>query len=179
LNSGRFGFGLLRQKYVWLAMTPFVVLLLIAVYRGVQEWRADQAIQLQIDKWAKADVPYDNASLQKLYLKRTFPEGNEDWARAIRLSQWGYGMDFSNQLPYLGNESKPPAVLVPDRDIDQWTDEALVAGYLDEMQPWIDLVERASKHPTPVQFPMDFQGFSIASTLIPKTTLARRCAICH
>jgi len=53
LESSRFGFGLLRQKYVWLAMTPFIVLLLFAVYRGVHQWQADQANQRQIDQWAK------------------------------------------------------------------------------------------------------------------------------
>ena len=173
LKSTRLGFRLFRHKYVWLALTPFILMLVFFGYRGFQEWRADQAIQQQIAQWDKAGVPYDNDTLQMSYVKGTFPEGLADWDRVIRLTAWGSRTKSYSQLPYLGSEGKPPEVLVPDDNNDQWADEALVAGYLDEMQPVIDLIEQASTHPTPVRFPMHFQGFN---TLLPHIQSSRSIA---
>jgi len=80
------------------------------------------------------------------------------------------GIDLYNELPIVGGAVQPPAVLVPDEALGQWANEASVVSYLDEMQPFIDLVERASEHPTPVQFPMHFQGFN---TLLPHIQMCR------
>ena len=173
LKSDRFGFQLLGQKYVWLAMIPLIVAVMYFGYRGLHQWQADQANQQQIEEWAQAGIPYDNASLQKSYLGRTHPEGYADWARALRLSEWGYRIDTFTRLPMIGGEGELPTVLIPDANIDQWKDNALVASYLKEMQTVVDLVERASSHPTPVQFPMHFQGFG---TLLPHIQSCRSIA---
>lgn len=171
VKSSRLGFGRFRQRYLWLAMIPFGIVLLIVAYRGIYQWQAAKANQAQIEQYAKAGVPYDNASMQKQYLERTHSEGYSDWARAIRLSDFGYGIINSfYQIPIIGGEGDLPEVLIPDANVDQWADEALVASYLEEVQPVIDLVERASKHPTPVQFPMHFQGFN---TLLPHIQSSR------
>ena len=172
-ESTRPGFQLFRHKYVWLALTPFILLVLFFGYRGFQEWQADQSNKQQIAQWEKAGVPYDNTSMQTSYIGQTFPEGHEDWARVIRLTDWGMLASSYKQLPYQGSEGKPPEVLIPDEKNNQWADDALVAGYLEEMQPVIDLVEQASAHPTPVRFPMHFQGFY---TLLPHTQSSRSIA---
>ncbi len=172
-ESTRPGFGLFRHTYVWLALTPFILLLLFFGYRGFQEWQADQSNQHQIVQWKKAGVPYDNASMQTSYMQQTFPEGHADWARVIRLTEWGMQASSYSQLPYVGHEGKPPEILIPNKKNDQWADDALVAGYLEEMQPVIDLIEQASKHPNPVRFPMHFQGFY---TLLPHTQSSRSIA---
>ena len=164
LRVGRFG-----RRYVWLAMIPFMIVTLIVAYQGIYQWQAAKANQLQIDRWAQAGVPYDNASVQKLYLERTHPDGYSDWARAIRLVNFGNRITTYSQIPMIGGDANP-RVLIPDENVDQWEDKTLVASYLQEMQPVIDLVERASTHPTPVQFPMHFQGFN---TLLPHIDSSR------
>ena len=159
-----------KQRYVWLALTPFILLLLMLGYQSVRQWRADQAIDRQIAQWDEAGVPYDDASMHAYYLEKTFPEGHADWARVIRLTDWGARTNSYSKLPYVGHDGEPPEVLIPSDTNDQWTDDALVAGYLDEMRPVIDLVEQASDHPTPVRFPMHFQGFN---TLLPHIQSSR------
>ena len=91
LKSTRLGFRLFRHKYVWLALTPFILMLVFFGYRGFQEWQADQAIQEQTAQWKKAGVPYDNDSMRTYYLQKTFPEGHADWAKVIQLTEWGAG----------------------------------------------------------------------------------------
>ena len=169
-ESTRPGFQLFRHKYVWLALTPFILLVLFFGYRGFQEWQADQSNKQQIAQWEKAGVPYDNTSMQTSYIGQTFPEGHEDWARVIRLTDWGMQTGSYKQLPYQGSAGEPPEVLIPDEKNNQWADDALVSGYLEEMQPVIDLIEQASAHPTPVRFPMHFQGFY---TLLPHAQSSR------
>ncbi len=173
LKPAHFSLRLFRNKYAWLAMTPFVVLLLVVTYRGVQELRANQAIKQQIAQWDKEQVPYDNDSMQAHHLKRTFPAGYADWAKVLRLTEWGSRTESYHRIPYVGYEAEPPEVLVPNDKNNQWTDDALVAGYLEEMQPVIDLVEQASTYPTPVRFPMHFQGFN---TMLPHIQNARSVA---
>ena len=173
VESTRLGSRLLRHKYVWLALIPFILLLLFFGYRGFQEWQADQAIQEQTAQWKKAGVPYDNDSMRTYYLQKTFPEGHADWAKVIQLTEWGAGTKAYMQLPYIGGEAGVLEVLVPDKKNDQWANDALVASYLEEMQPVIDLVKQASKHPKPVRFPMHFQGFA---TLLPHTQMSRSIA---
>ena len=153
-----------RYKFVWLLLLPLLILLAVAAYWGISEWNAAQANRNQFEQWAAAGIPYDNATMEKSYNERTHPEGASDWIEIIKLIQWGDRVEAFKRLPYLGGESEIPTDLVPGGDSTNWPDEPLVASYLQEMEPVIDWIKRASSYPTPVRFPVEFQGIA---TLLP------------
>lgn len=160
-NSNPTGSGsrLGRYKFVLLLSLPLLILLVVAAYWGIPEWHAAQANRNQFEQWAATGIPYDNATLQQAYNERTNPEGSPDWIEITQLIDWGHEVEAFKNLPYLGWESEIPKILVPGGDPIDWPEEPLVASYLKEMEPVIDSIERASSHPTPVRFPIKFQGF--------------------
>ena len=163
-NPTRPGSRLGRYKFVWLLLLPLLVLLAVAAYWVVPEWNAAEENRNQFEQWAAAGIPYDNATMEKSYNERTHPEGANDWIEIIKLIQWGDRVEAFKRLPYLGGESVIPTDLVSGGDSTNWPDEPLVASYLQEMEPVIDWIERASSYPTPVRFPVEFQGLG---TLLP------------
>ena len=169
-NQPRPGSILGRHKFVWLLLLPVVVFLAVAVCWGIPEWNAARANRAQFEQWAAMEIPYDNVSLQKAYNERTHPEGTADWIQSTHLINWGNQVEAFKQLPYLGGEGEEPAVLIPGGSPIDWPKEPLVASYLKEMKPVIDLIEQASSHPTPVRFPIKFQGIR---TLLPHVQNAR------
>ena len=164
------GFRLGRYKYVLLLLLPLLIFLAVAVYWSMQEWNAANANRNQFKQWAAAGIPYDDATLQRSYNDRTHPEGTSDWLKVSQLSTWGREVEFYRKLPYLGHEATALPKLVSSDDPIDWPDEPLVADYLEEMEPVIDLIERASSYPTPVRFPIEFEGLS---TLLPHVEEAR------
>ena len=160
-----------RYKFVWLLLFPLVVLLAVAAYLIISEWSAAKTNRTQFEQWAATGIPYDSATLQKSYDERTHPEGTPDWIEITRLVYWGAEVEAFKQLPYLGNEGQEPANLVPGGKPIDWPGEPLVASYLEEMQPVIDLIEQASEHPTPARFPVNFHGID---TLLPHVQNSRK-----
>ena len=160
-NSNPTGSGsrLGRYKFVWLLLLLLVVLLAVAAYWRIPGWNAAEANRIQFEQWAAMGIPYDDATMEKFYNERTHPEGSPDWLEITQLLQWGEEVESFKQLPYLGSEGETPTTLVPSGDPADWPEEPLVASYLKEMEPVIDLIEEASLHPTPVRFPIKFQGF--------------------
>ena len=169
-NLTRPGSRIGKHKYVWLLLLPVLGLLVFAASWGLREWDAAQANRSEIDRLAAMGVPYNNATLEQAYRDRTHPEGTQDWVKSIELIQWGQQAEGFERLPHLGWDAEEPVNLVPGGNLDDWPDEPLVASYLEEMEPVIDLIERASSQPTPVRFPIKFQGIG---TLLPHVQEAR------
>ena len=153
-----------RSSFGWLLLLPLVVFLVIVAYFGIVEWIAANSNRAQYEQWASAGVPYDNVSLQKDYDERTYPKGAQDWIESATLINWGSEVEAYQRLPYLGGSGEEPATLVSSGNPSDWPGETRVASFLTEMEPVIDLIERASSNPTPVRFPVKFQG---AGTLLP------------
>jgi hypothetical protein len=147
--------------YVVLAVLPAMIAIVAVLFYGYREWDADQSLRSQKAEWAQSGVPYSNVSLKDWYTKRTHSEGTEDWLRILQLCHWGQGAAGTDRLPYLGSEGGYPISLIPGGD---WPEEPLVASFLKEMEPVLQAIEKASVHPTPVRFPMMFDG---VGTLLP------------
>ena len=159
-----------RHKLGWLVLLPLLVVLAVAAYWGITEWNAGRENRMQLEQWAAAGIPYNDATLQQAYDSRTHPEGTSDWLRCQELTAWGDLDEDYKKLPYLGSESEEPKNLIPGGTLDDWPDEPLVGSFLEEMEPVIDLIEQASSQPTPVRFPIKFQG---VDTLLPHVQEAR------
>ena len=162
-----------RYKHVWLVLLPLVVLLAVAAYWGAKEWKVARANQRQFEDWEEAGIPFDSTSQQKFYNDHTYPQGTADWIKIEQLTEWGHQAEDFKRLPYLGYEGKEPKVLIPGGETSDWPEAPLVASFLKEMEPVIDLIERASSHPTPVRFPVNFQG---SKTLLTHVQNARSMA---
>ena len=169
-DSTRQASSLGRYKFVWLSLLPLVAILAVVVYWSIPEWIAAQQNQVQFKKLAAEGIPYDNATMQQTYEQRTHPEGTSDWVEISQLAQWGQQVKAYQKLPYLGGDGVEVTNLVSSGKSTDWPDKARVASYLEEMEPVIDLIERASAHPTPVRFPIRFDGIS---TLLPHVQNAR------
>jgi hypothetical protein len=153
--------------YVVLAILPAMIAIVAFLFYGYREWDAAQALRAQKAEWAQSGVPYNNVSLKDWYTKRTHSEGTEEWLRILQLSHWGSGAAGTDRLPYLGSEGEVLISLVPGGD---WPEEPLVASFLKEMEPVLQAIEKASVHPTPVRFPMMFNG---AGTLLEHLQVSR------
>ena len=141
--------------YVVLAVLPAMIAIMAVLFYGYSEWDAAQSLRAQKTQWSQSGVPYNNVSLKDWYTKRTHGEGTEEWQRILQLCHWGQGAAGADRLPYLGSEGVVLTSLVPGGD---WPEEPLVASFLNEMKPVLDSIEKASEHPTPVRFPMMFDG---------------------
>lgn len=141
--------------YVVLAVLPAMIAIVAVLFYGYREWDADQSLRSQKAEWAQSGVPYSNVSLKDWYTKRTHSEGTEDWLSILQLCHWGQGAAGTDRLPYLGSEGGYPISLIPGGD---WPEEPLVASFLKEMEPVLQSIEKASVHPTPVRFPIMFDG---------------------
>ena len=142
--------------YVLIAVVPVMFGLIAAAYWGTQEWLASRANRSQIAKWSTEGIPYNNVSLKDWYTKRTYAEGTEDWLKALELCTWGMGAKSAEKLPYLGSDGNELPELIPGCP---WPEEALVGDYLKEMEPAIQLIEKACQQPRPVRLPIAFNGF--------------------
>lgn len=141
--------------YVVLAVLPTMIAIVAVLFYGYREWDAAQSLRAQKAEWAQSGVPYNNVSLKDWYTKRTHSEGTEEWQKILQLCHWGQGATGIDRLPYLGSEGVVLTSLVPGGD---WPEEPLVASFLKEMEPVLDSIEKASVHPTPVRFPVMFDG---------------------
>ncbi|MCY2973201.1 MAG: hypothetical protein NTW52_00885 [Planctomycetota bacterium] len=141
--------------YVVLAFLPVMIAIVVVLFYGYREWDAAQSVRSQRTEWAQSGVPYNNVSLKDWYTKRTHSEGTEEWQRILQLCNWGLGAAGTDRLPYLGSKGVVSNSLVPGGD---WPEEPLVSSFLKEMEPVLDSIEKASVHPTPVRFPMMFDG---------------------
>lgn len=141
--------------YVILAIVPAVVAMVAGLFYGYREWSAAQYLRAQRAEWSQSGIPFNNVSLKEWYTKRTHSEGTEDWLEVLQLCKWGSGASSTDRLPYLGYEGKTLLSLIPDGD---WPEEPLVASFLKEMEPVLQALEEASVHPTPVRFPIIFNG---------------------
>ncbi|MDA0660702.1 MAG: hypothetical protein O3C60_17990 [Planctomycetota bacterium] len=101
------------------------------------------------------------------YTKRTHSEGTDDWLRILQLCNWGVGASGTEKLPYVGFEGETRQYLAPGGD---WAEEPLVASFVHEMEPVLQLIENASKHPKPVRFSLIIDGFA---TPLPQLQEAR------
>jgi hypothetical protein len=141
--------------YVVLAVLPAMIAIVAVLFYGYREWDAAQSLRAQKTEWDQSGVPYNNVSLKDWYTKRTHSEGTDDWLRILQLCHWGQGATGIDRLPYLGSEGVATNSLVPGGD---WPEEPLVASFLKDMEPVLDSIQKASVHPTPVRFPMMFDG---------------------
>jgi hypothetical protein len=138
-----------------------VVLLLLAglgclfiAFFGWQ-WSAKRAYKSKVAEWSRAGIAFDDASMMGVYRNATHVDGTTTWMKILRMSHWGTHFSSVNELPFVGKgEFTPPPTP------SEWHLETPIANYLKEMEPMIALVLETESIPTPVTFPIEFQGYS-------------------
>lgn len=154
---------------VWIACVPLGFILVVLFFLSVREYRASLSLQNQIALWNHQGVPYDNASMDAWYRKNTFEEGAAEWMKIMDCVTATSSDEFLERLPIVGQRRLPDS-LDPNA---VWEDEPLVAEYLKEVDPILKQIRRANHYPTPIRFPIDFQGFH---TLLPHIEESRAIA---
>jgi hypothetical protein len=148
------------------ACVPLVGFVIGAVLLAALEYKAASQLQAKVNQLKQAGRPFDNASFERWYKEHTRPEGAGEWVQVLDAVSATSQLGAVDDLPIVGN-GKELAELDPKT---VWADEPRVKEYLTEMQGLIQRAHQLSAWPTPVQLPIDFNGWQ---TLLPHFQQAR------
>ncbi|MEQ1825276.1 MAG: hypothetical protein ABL921_04995 [Pirellula sp.] len=151
---------------IWIACLPMAIVLAAIALISVREYRASSQLKQLLSECKESGVPYDDASMDAWYRKNTHEDGARAWADISDIVSSTSQVANIDSLPIVGTGTSPRS-LNPNVE---WKDEPVVAEYLKEMRPVLAQMHEASKFPTPVQFPIQFEGFG---TLLPDIQSAR------
>ncbi len=141
--------------FVWLLAIPLFVVSAIVVGVGVRESQDERQVQMELESLRQAGQPVDNTTMAEWFERRTSSAGTVAWDEILYLAASPVVQELSDDLPIVGH-GKLPIELIPGSD---WPDAAKVAEYLQQVQPVLKLVHAAAKLPTPVWFPLQFDGY--------------------
>ncbi len=147
----------------WLLIAACVPVLLFAmgaVAVGVREFDAAAKLKAKMDQLKRAGEGYDNASFEQWYRNHTHPEGAQAWVNLLNSVSATSQIGAVASLPIVGT-GKELKELDPKAE---WPNEPAVNEFLDEMLGLIQQTHQLEKWPTPVQFPIEFNG---QQTLLP------------
>ena len=165
IQSAQFGKQLMKRRLKWIgwvSLVPIAVVVFALCYFGYHEAIAFGELKHKLLEYRQAGEPVDDESMAKFFEGMSNKEGTEAWSEILEVNQAiQNAYNESIKLPIVGL-GKLPVQLLPGSD---WSDEASVAEYLQEVQPIIARIERASSFPRPVWMPIHFEGFS---TLLPQ-----------
>ena len=145
---------------VLIASLPIGLLLIGGVVVGIREFSAASELQAKLNQLKQAGEPFDNASMDQWYRRRTHPEGAQAWVQILESVSTTSQLAAVDSLPIVGN-GKELRQLDPQV---KWRDEPTVKEYLTEMQGLIQQIHQLKKWPAPVQLPLEIHG---VQTLLP------------
>lgn len=137
------------------------IVLGLVVWGVIIQWKAARELSQFKEDLKSRGIPYDNASMQAVYIKRTHPEGAEIARAILKLSRWGEGLPSVSVLPIVGNELQTDVRIVTWQE---WPSdivpEQIVSDYLSEMEPMFSLIEQLRDVPKPVRLDFEFDGWN-------------------
>ncbi len=142
--------------FVWLLGLPLTIFAILIGVVCFRELQAARHVEAELTRLRAVGQPVDNVTMAKWFERRTSPEGTAAWDEVLYLASSPVIQDLSGDLPIVG-QGKRPTNLIPGSD---WPAEKDVADYLQRVKPVLDLTHAATKFPTPVWFPLQFDGFS-------------------
>jgi hypothetical protein len=133
---------------------PLGLAAIVAAIIGVRELDASRKIGALIADLKRSGEPVDDATMSAWYKAHTHAEGSDAWLQVISTVESITPIADVGQLTIVGSGKE-----VPSLDPNQpWADESAVADFLKEMEPVLQKIHQLSDYPTPVQFPLEFQG---------------------
>ncbi len=142
--------------FVWLLGLPLTIFAILIGVVCFRELQAARHVEAELTRLRAVGQPVDNVTMAKWFERRTSPEGTAAWDEVLYLASSPVIQDLSGDLPIVG-QGKRLTNLIPGSD---WPAEKDVADYLQRVKPVLDLTHAATKFPTPVWFPLQFDGFS-------------------